>query len=108
MRDVEVSIEQAKTAINLRNSLVKLMENKDFQAVIEVGYLKEEAVRMVMARGNFNLTPETRENISNALYGVASLEQFFQEIIRNGASADAALGEHEQTREDILAEEANS
>ena len=42
---VEIEMEEAKKYIELRNTFLRLSENKDFKHVIEEAYFKEEAAR---------------------------------------------------------------
>ena len=38
-------------------------------------------------------------------YGIGALANFIESVMRRGAEMDQALNEHEETREEILAEE---
>lgn len=105
LEQVEIQIDMAKQIIALRDSYIKLSENKYFKDVIEEGYFKEEAARLVMAKSSSGLNPEQQKLIDNMIYGVGALANFFDMVMRRGAEMEQALGEHEQTREEILAEE---
>ena len=43
--------------------------------------------------------------IDNMICGIGALSNWFESVMRRGAEMDHAIGEHEQTREEILAEE---
>ena len=105
LEEVEIQIGMAKEMRALRDSCVKLHNNKQFKDVILNGYFKEEAARLVMAKSS-NLAPEQMQIIDGMIMGVGALANYFEMIMRRGAEMDQALGDHEQTREEILAEEA--
>ena len=104
LEQVEIQIEVAHSIRSLRDSCVKLMKNKNFKDVIENAYFKEEAARLVMAKSS-NLNDDQMKNIDNMICGVGALANYLEMVMRRGSEMDAAVGEHEQTREEILAEE---
>ncbi|MDC3375250.1 hypothetical protein OAW27_00230 [bacterium] len=104
LEQVDIQIEAAQRIRTMRDSCVKLMSNKHFKDVIDEGYFKEEAARLVMAKSS-NLTEPQMKLIDNMQYGVGALANFLEAVMRRGAEMDQAIGEHEETREEILAEE---
>ena len=104
LEEVEIQIEVANKIRALRDNCVKLLKNKQFKDVIEDGYFKEEAARLVMAK-SAPLNEDQHKNIDGMILGIGSLSNYLNMIIRRGAEMDNAVGEHEQTREEILAEE---
>jgi hypothetical protein len=103
LEQVEIQIDTARRIRSLRDSCVKLMDSKYFKDVIEEGYFKEEAARLVMAKSS-NLTVDQMRLIDNMQYGVGALANFLESVMRRGSEMDTAIGEHEETREEILAE----
>ena len=104
LEQVEIQIDTAKRIRALRDNCVKLMDSKYFKDVIEDGYFKEEAARLVMAKSS-NLNADQMKLIDNMQYGIGALANFLESVMRRGSEMDTAIGEHEQTREEILAEE---
>ena len=104
LEQVEIQIEMATRIRKLRDNAVKLMASKEFKDVIEEGYFKEEAARLVMAKSS-NLTPEQKELINNMQYGIGALSNWLESVMRRGSEMDQAIGEHEQTRGELLREE---
>lgn len=104
LEEVEIQIDVAKKMRALRDACVKLHNNKQFKDVVLKGYFEEEAARLVMAKSS-NLDEHSMRKIDNMIMGVGALANYFEMIMRRGAEMDIALGEHEQTREEILAEE---
>ena len=104
LEQVDIQIDTARRLRALRDNCVKLMDSKYYKDVIEEGYFKEEAARLVMAKSS-NLTPEQMKLIDNMIFGIGAVANYIESVMRRGAEMDQAVGEHEETREEILAEE---
>ena len=104
LEQVEIQIDMANKLRKLRDNCVKLTASEPWKDVIDTGYFKEEAARLVMAKSS-NLSSEQMELIDRMQYGVGALANFIESVMRRGAEMDQALNEHEETREEILAEE---
>ena len=104
LEQVEIQIDMANKLRALRDNCVKLTASETWKDVIETGYFKEEAARLVMAKSS-HLTPEQMQLIDNMQYGIGALANYIESVMRRGAEMDQAIGEHEETRDEILAEE---
>ena len=104
LEQVEIQIDMAQKLRKMRDNCVKLTASEPWKDVIDTGYFKEEAARLVMAK-SASLTPEQMQIIDNMQYGIGALANFIESVMRRGAEMDQALNEHEETREEILAEE---
>ena len=104
LEQVEIQIDMAHKLRKMRDNCVKLTASKTWKDIIDDGYFKEEAARLVMAKSS-NLTPEQMQLIDNMQYGIGALANYIESVMRRGAEMDQALNEHEETREEILAEE---
>ena len=104
LEQVEIQIEMAEKLRKLRDNCVKLTASEPWKDIIGEGYFKEEAARLVMAKSS-NLSEAQMKLIDNMQYGVGALANFLESVMRRGAEMDQAIGEHEETREEILAEE---
>jgi hypothetical protein len=104
LEQVEIQIEMATRIRKLRDNCVKLLDTPLWKDVIEDGYFKEEAARLVMAKSS-NMTPDQKIMIDNMIYGIGALSNWIESVMRRGSEMDQAIGEHETTREEILAEE---
>ena len=106
IEQLEVSIEQAKEAIKLRDTLIKLSKNRDFGKIIHTGYFEDEAVRLVMAKSNPHLqSKEQQDEIIKKIDAIGALRQYFSQIMSMGNQMEHTLAMDEQTREAILAED---
>ena len=104
LEQVEIQIDMAHKLRKMRDNCVKLTASESWKDIIDTGYFKEEAARLVMAKSS-NLTPEQMQLIDNMQYGIGALANYIESVMRRGAEMDQAIGEHEETREEILAEE---
>ena len=104
LEQVEIQIDMANKLRALRDNCVKLTASETWKDVIDTGYFKEEAARLVMAKSS-NLSSEQMQLIDNMQYGIGALANYIEAVMRRGAEMDQAIGEHEQTREEILSEE---
>ena len=104
LEQVEIQIDMAHKLRKMRDNCVKLTASETWKDIITEGYFKEEAARLVMAKSS-NLTPEQMQLIDNMQYGIGALANYIESVMRRGAEMDQAIGEHEETREEILAEE---
>jgi len=105
METVEIEIEAAKEMIALRDSLNKLYKNKQFKAVIEQSYFKEEAARLVMAKSNTSLSDDNQKYIDNMILGIGALANYFEMVARRGAEMEQVLADSEAAQQEMLAEE---
>jgi len=104
IEQVEIQIEMAQKLRKMRDNCVKLTASEPFKDVITEGYFKEEAARLVMAKSS-HLNADQLKLIDNMQYGIGALANFIESVMRRGAEMDQAIGEHEETRDEILAEE---
>ena len=104
LEQVEIQIDMANKLRALRDNCVKLTASETWKDVIDTGYFKEEAARLVMAKSS-NLSAEQMQLIDNMQYGIGALANYIESVMRRGAEMDQAIGEHEETRDEILAEE---
>ena len=104
LEQVEIQIDMANKLRKMRDTCVKLTASAPWKDVIDTGYFKEEAARLVMAK-SASLSADQQKIIDNMQYGIGALANFIESVMRRGAEMDQALNEHEETREEILAEE---
>ena len=106
LEKIEIDINVAKGHIDKKKSLERLSNNKDFIALIEVGYFEKEASRSVLLRAAPSAQDEDIQNgINNTITGIGELKQYFVKIMHFGRMAEQSLVEDEKTQEEISAEE---
>ena len=104
LEQVEIQIDMAHKLRKMRDNCVKLTASEPWKDIIGEGYFKEEAARLVMAKSS-NLNADQVKLIDNMQYGIGALANYIESVMRRGAEMDQAIGEHEESREEILAEE---
>jgi hypothetical protein len=105
LEQVEITIEQAKEAIELKKALLRLHENKDFKAIIDEGFFKVEAARLCEVRSDpMMCDDESQKVIDNQITAIGGLRQYLLKVFNQGTQMENALEGHERTREDILME----
>lgn len=105
LQAVEVSIEDAKEKIRKRDALKKLIDLPQFKEIVDEGYFKEEAVRLVHLKADYNMQdPQQQEFVIKAIDAIGVFRGYLSRIFQQGNSAENALKEYEATREEMLAE----
>lgn len=99
----EIEIQVAKESIALADTLQRLYANKDFQAIIEDGYMGKEANRLIRMKAATLSTDQAR-TVDGLLSGIGGLYGYFSLIERNAQQALADLPKHEETREELAQE----
>lgn len=111
VQQVELSIEEAQQQIARSEQLSRLEKNKDFKALVLEGLLREDAVRQVMLRSSPMLHGDgpgavsARMGIEARISMIGELNNYFRYIHIEGEGAKAALLDHENTHEELLAEQ---
>jgi len=111
IREVELSMEQAKEAISVNKALTRLYDNKDFQEVITKGFFEDEAIRTVSLRADPGLFMEQNSGqlkmVESIITSIGGLRQYFFKIQNLGSQALQALEEYHETHEELLTEQLN-
>jgi hypothetical protein len=108
---VEISIQEAQAQIDRSKQLSRLEKNKDFKALILEGLLRDDAIRQVMLRASPQLmapgagAETAAKGIEARMTMIGELNNYFRYIHIEGASAAAAMEEHESAHEELLAEQ---
>ena len=108
---VEVSIDEAKEKIARSEALRRLEKNKDFQMLFLNGLMEKDAVRQVMLLASPGLKAPG-EGATVAKAGIQARIDMIGELYNwcrwthmEADSMRGALEEHEQTRQELLAEQ---
>jgi len=105
LEEINVTIDQAQKQIDEMMCLERLRKNADFKALIEDGYLKEEAARVVIAKADPNMqTEEHQKQLDNMIIGIGYLRQYLVKIYQFGNHAQRTIEAHKETRSEIMTE----
>lgn len=106
---IEKQIKNAKRLVDMANSLDRLTKNRDFQKVVLEGYMENEAVRLVHAKGNPETQkPERQEAISKAIDGIANFVQYLNTINQLAVMAGKDVADSEAVLDEMRAEDAQA
>lgn len=107
LESVEITIEQAKQQIDNMQALDRLRKNKDFMELVEDGFMKDEAARLVLALAEPALqTEEHQKQLYKMVDAVGYFRQYLNKIYQFGHIAEGALKSHEDTRNELMSESA--
>lgn len=105
IEEVEIGIAQARALVGKSQALSKLLANKDFKAVIADGYLKEEAVRLVLLKADpATLNAEMQASIADGIVAIGHFNQYLKTVQALGNMAAKSLSEYEDLHAELLAE----
>lgn len=104
IQQIEVTIEQLKKVADRRKQLLKLESNREFRKIVLDGYFTEEAARLAGISADPAFEKE-REQIMTEIRAISCLRQFFRNIDRIGAMAEAELEENQEALEELRAVE---
>ena len=105
IEDLNQSIKRSKAQIELGVSLARLQVNRDFQKIIQSGYLENEAVRLVHLKAAPEMqSAQDQERIVREIDAIGALPAYFRAIRHQAAQAAKSLVEDEETLEALTQE----
>ena len=96
-QEIQITLDEANEKIDAGESLLRLRRNKDFKRLIEKGYLNDEALRLVAARANPNLTEQQRESLVTQIDGIAHFQNFMNLILQEAHYFEDVKREYENS-----------
>lgn len=106
IEEIELNIQQAKSIVDLGNSLERLRSNRDFKKVIIEGFFEKEAIRLVHLKSDYNMQdPESQKSILAQIDAIGTLSQYFNTVRHHAMLAEKAIESDEETRDELLQEE---
>lgn len=101
---IELSIEEAKKIIATKNSVDRLISNRDFKKVFTEGYLTNEAARLAGLSADPQ-TIEHREEIFSAIQSISHVQQYLRNLRQFGMIAERDMHENQELLDETRAEE---
>ena len=106
VQQITIDLENAKEQVALGNSVTRLMKNKDFKRVILDGLFKNEAVRLVLLKGDPSMqSDQDQKGLLQQMDAIGSLRQYLYATEVLGKRAEGAIEDYEQELETIRNEE---
>lgn len=106
IQELEISIEDAREKVKLKDMALKLASNREFKKLILEGYFKEEAARLVAISADFSMK-DYRDEITMNIQAISCFKQFMQNIVRTGEMAESELEQSQEVMDELLEEESD-
>lgn len=108
LNNIEISIDDARKTMKRMHTLQRLLDSNDWKEIVEDGYFFDEASRLVILKADPGmLGKKEQKQIDIAINAIGPFRQYLRTIMQFGMMAERAIEADEQTREELLLEEAN-
>jgi hypothetical protein len=105
LETIELSIEQAKGMIAKLEAAQRLITNKDFTLLVDEGYFRDEASRLVLLKSDPSMQGDNEQReIDNGILAIGGFRKYISTVFQMGNTAMRTLADDENTREDLLNE----
>jgi hypothetical protein len=105
VQEIELSIKEANDLVKAANALDRLRKNRDFKLLIEDGYFKDEAVRLVGLKADPGVQqPEKQTKIIREIDAIGSFRNYLSTIYQRASWAEGAIEQAERELEEINGE----
>ncbi len=99
-KEIEISIEAAKGAVDAKNAIARLFSNKDFKLIFEEGYFKEEPARLVSLLTDSEFAGEEKQaELKNDMLGISASRQYLITRHRLGVQMEQQIAASESELE---------
>lgn len=96
------SIKEAQTKLDKYKALERLKKNRDFNQIINEGFLQEEAIRLVHLKAHPAMqTIAHQESIIKQIDAIGILASFFEVIGMEARQAERSIEGDEETLEQL-------
>jgi len=108
IEQVETDIENVKSSIARMDRLHKLMSYPEWKELIEKGYLRNEAARVVSLKGDIQMRMAGEVQmqwLDDMLTGIGAFAQYLNFVEQAGNAAKQQLEQHQGTHAELLQEQ---
>lgn len=106
LKNLEISITDAKEAIAAKEALDRLEKNADFNDLIQKGFLEKHIIRQVLLKAHPKMQSDEMQNLlDKQITSAGGFKQYLISIYTQGCNAEQALAEDEATMEELLKED---
>lgn len=75
---IQQGIKEIQKTVDFGEAIERLIQNKDFQTVIDVGYFTNEARRLTLLSADPEITEQGRAYVMRSLQAIGELHSFLQ------------------------------
>jgi len=106
LKQIDADIADYELDVKHAEALSRLGSNPDFKLIITDGYLREEAINMVLAKGQQGCQdPVSQARITSCIDAIGVLGAFLNGITAAGYAASDKLAQCNLTRAEIIQED---
>ena len=104
--ELELSLDYAKKLVARGEALQRVHANRDFKEIVLEGYFKEEAIRLVMLKGDPSMQDQTSQlSIIKQIDAISAFVQYMRVVEHTANMASKALADGQETMAELMAEE---
>ena len=96
IQEIQVTIEEAKKAIEDMELVIKLINSKPFKNIIGKQYFEEESVRLVGLLSEEGLDDKQMAGVHRQMFGISNLQRFLREKITLGRDMEQTMLEAQE------------
>lgn len=108
IREVELTIEEAKKIVAFGEAIRRLEKNKDYRAVFTDGYFLNEASRLTLLSGDPAITDQVRANVFVSLRSIGELNSYLRQQVQLADQMTVSIREAQELLDHMRAEEADA
>jgi len=103
--EIEISIDQARSAVEKKDAMDRLISNPDFNTLFTEGYFANESSRLVSLLADDEWqTPEKQKSLVDDMRAISSLRQYIMNIRALGRQMERQIAASEATLEELRTE----
>lgn len=103
IQQVEVTIQQLKEIVEVKNAILRLEQNRDFKKIFLEGYFKEEAARLALLTRTGNPQIDVQE-VFKDIEAIGGLASYLRNKVSFGMRAEEDLAEHQELATELETE----
>lgn len=104
---IEQNLEQSRKTVELGKAFERLVANRDFKAIIQDGYFRDEAVRLVHLKADPAMqSPVSQAAIVAQIDAIGALSAYFRTLKHGVMLAVKAIEADEETLQELRAGDA--
>lgn len=104
IEQIQQSIKDSQKVVALGEAVERLIRNKDFQEVIDIGYFTNEARRLTLLSADPEINEQTRAAVMRSIQAIGELHTYIQVIRLKAENAakdvEFAKGELNRAQDD--------
>lgn len=91
IQELEISIDEAKKAVETGEMAERLSSNSDFRKVIVEGYFLHEAARLALLHSDPGLRADIKATVLDEMKGPGALKRYLSHLVQRGFAANQQI-----------------